>query len=49
MIIALIIYEIVCLIVSDGVLDFVKWNVFAFYIVTIFVGFYIACWGFTHG
>ena len=49
LIVGLIVYEIVAMLVSDSILEFVKWNGFAFYIVTIFVGFYLACWGFSHG
>lgn len=49
LIIGLIVYEIVALIVSDDIIEFVKWNGFAFYIVTIFVVFYIVCWGISHG
>ena len=49
LIIGLIVYEIVAMLVSNSILEFVKWNGFAVYIVTIFVGFYVMCWGYTHG
>lgn len=49
LIIGLIVYEIVAMLVSDSILEFVKWNGFAFYNVVIFVGCYLVCWGYSHG
>nr|DAF79706.1 MAG TPA: hypothetical protein [Caudoviricetes sp.] len=49
LIIGIIVYEIVSILISDNIKDFVQCNAFALYVTVIFLSVYIICWGFSHG
>lgn len=49
LIIGVIVYEIVALLISDNLTEFLRANAFAVYVITIFLSIYIISWVICHG